>query len=1494
MAVSNYADVKLVGIAGKAEAFATVKFKALYNKKTGEVGVPTEVEFETAASADGGFLFEEIILQDAMSGQLTYSISYVNKIGRLVESKSMKKFIDVDGPNEPPTIVRPKPNHPEGAEEFHLTKTQKIDVTGRAIPGNKIVAYNKAYDDMVGLTDGDLGLFTTVDEAGNWTIKSIPLFNDIAITENDDDVNEISFAQYDQFGIEGSTDAEGNFGEGLGRATLKVKYHSAYGEVPEPPVEPLERIELKESEYESDKPGNLVALEWSKDGMAGLRILSHFDVWYTKKAEIKWKKHNKEPIYSEKYEVSALEPDTDYVFQLIAVGTDNSESRSSDLSWNEADVEAIDRIFAKTSVTFVKDSIPPAVPYDVSAIFARVGLGEVRLSWKFKPEEDLEGFYVYESRVLPENAQDFNAAGGWGDPIGLEGDTGETVPFEPPRDDGEIVGEEMSVAIDRGDREDGTYYYAVEAVDLSGNASKKSGAKRLFIGPSSEAKIADPKPPSVVTAKTVKNNDGLLGVRISFEVLPEIGKYLIYRSIKNPLIVNEFDTWGDAVTVRVSEEILENLPEGAQYQYVDNYSVFPPEEDSEPDGLVEGEYFYVVASVSEVDEVDVATSELSDLVSAEVIEAEAETDTTPPSEASNLMVRSTSVTENELLWTISDEEDLAGYRVYRSLKDPADSSFVNPADWNLVPGPTDGSADEENSWVWVSKGEGPELNGVIPLPSVGTKVLYFDSKNIQSGRKYYYNVQAVDTATPRNYANALGDVEVPADTSHLEPLSKPEEVTAVAGNQEVRLQWRYDEALPDGSTYEVYRSNANPAMTMQFTGWDLVAEGVPEPTSGNYVVYYDQGGSEPSNGTTYYYSIVAVAPTGGNRSQYSDWVFAKPSVDSVIEEVPDAPVILDVTMRPDNQVEVSWIADFSGSIRGYNVFRSEIHPSEPSFEHPTSFVDLALLGSWQLASLSEGDIDAVDTLVPNPSAGETCVFLDSEHPANKRVYYAVQAVGMSDNSISLLSDLLSLYTEAPVIAKPTPETPEGFEVIQVAEGMQLRWLKNEDIPNGGYRIYRSLEGVEPTDWENWVGWERLKIDTGQYTVFDEVTIPQSSAGDVLTYVDKDATTNGQSYFYTVVALNGYGVESEYALYGGGERLASPDTEAPDAPVIASALVTSDLSVELMWAASDSDDVDGYNVYRSSLPESDGSFGSWGDPLNGLLNLIEHVEGVNEFVFVDEEVATGEKWYYAIEAVDESGNVSDKFAPELLHVEIPADQDFLAPAVVTGLITEGGDGFAKLFWDKVVYNDDDTNIVDLDGYEVLVSEKDPSYPVDFSSWEHASSMLIAQPTENVVQFLDSGVSNGTKRFYAIRARDIAGNISAIGLAFGVMPSASPDVDVPNVPQNVSVVVGGPQDVVLSWEKNTEIDLFGYNVYRSYVPVSDAMYVAPDDDWVDTGSWKKMNGDVIQNPAAGSVVSFAIPEKFVSPSQTYYYVVQARDTNNNISASSDVVEAVTPGS
>ena len=188
-----------------------------------------------------------------------------------------------------------------------------------------------------------------------------------------------------------------------------------------------------------------------------------------------------------------------------------------------------------------------------------------------------------------------------------------------------------------------------------------------------------------------------------------------------------------------------------------------------------------------------------------------------------------------------------------------------------------------------------------------------------------------------------------------------------------------------------------------------------------------------------------------------------------------------------------------------------------------------------------------------------------------------------------------------------------------------------------------------------------------------------------------------------------------------------------------AVVTGD-SVALTWAASTDDvGVTGYQVHRGSSADFTPSAGT----------LVDTVTGTT-FTDADRPAATA---YYRIVAVDAAGNLSEP--SQAAEAIVP---DVTAPSTPGGVTAvAGGDPEIVVSWTA------STDDLGVSGYDV-----------------YRGTTRVGQTTGTT--FTDTGLTAATAYQYTVRARDVAGNVSAASTAVTVTTKSdtTPDTTAPSSP------------------------------------------------------------------------------------------------------------------
>jgi fibronectin type 3 domain-containing protein len=192
---------------------------------------------------------------------------------------------------------------------------------------------------------------------------------------------------------------------------------------------------------------------------------------------------------------------------------------------------------------------------------------------------------------------------------------------------------------------------------------------------------------------------------------------------------------------------------------------------------------------------------------------------------------------------------------------------------------------------------------------------------------------------------------------------------------------------------------------------------------------------------------------------------------------------------------------------------------------------------------------------------------------------------------------------------------------------------------------------------------------------------------------------------------------------------SSEDPPPPAPTGISA-TAEDGAVTLDWTPPNGEEVDGYNVYRST--------GSFSDP-----GSAQQITGslVNGTDYRDADVENETTYYYRVSAVKASGDES-----ELSGEASATPADRTPPAAPSELSGTSEDGAVALEWNA-------PSASDLSGHRVYRSESSFSDP-DAATRANDDGLVSG------TSYTDDGAANGTTYYYRVAAVDDAGNESTL--------------------------------------------------------------------------------------------------------------------------------------
>ena len=243
------------------------------------------------------------------------------------------------------------------------------------------------------------------------------------------------------------------------------------------------------------------------------------------------------------------------------------------------------------------------------------------------------------------------------------------------------------------------------------------------------------------------------------------------------------------------------------------------------------------------------------------------------------------------------------------------------------------------------------------------------------------------------------------------------------------------------------------------------------------------------------------------------------------------------------------------------------------------------------------------------------------------------------------------------------------------------------------------------------------------------------------------------------------------------------TYAPDAP-IANALPATDDdgNVSLSWNAPVDTDLDYYNVYRSNFPDV---------PIDAS-HRITTPGTLDSTKYNDTYLANG-TYYYIITSVDLTGHES------LASNEISTIVgDLIKPKAP---ILEEPDSFPLDIDVKILINWTFENPNDVISCNIYRSTQ-PGFQL-------GESTFLTNILKSKTSYEDQVILSG-KYYYKVTSIDINGLESNKS---NEVNTTYEDITSPQEPRNLETDIEGENDVVLSWDSSSDIDISYYKIYRS---------------------------------------------------------------------------------
>ena len=841
--------------------------------------------------------------------------------------------------------------------------------------------------------------------------------------------------------------------------------------------------------------------------------------------------------------------------------------------------------------------------------------------------------------------------------------------------------------------------------------------------------------------------------------------------------------------------------------------------------------------------------------------------------------------------TASAESDRSGFVSAEVVSDEV--SPTAPRNLSAVPDETDFGRVTLSWSAPVTDADGGELSGLsgfvvlrseggnasfVALDTLSADARTYVDAGLKALTTYAYTVVAFDNAG--NESSQASSVQ-----TRTQGVQVPGGLSARGGIGRVVLSWAAVQA--EGlQGYNVFRSTRSDQGYARLTG----VEGTPFTTG--QTTYVD---SNLTGGERFFYRVVAV--TASAESEQSGFVSAEVLVDELpparpanLSAVPDETDFGRVTLNWSAPVTDSGGGDLSG-LSGYLVFRSlgstasfvqVAQVSEPGYEdnglEPSktyfytvvavdgagnqsaraSFVNVRTNGPDQVPPSSPGNLSAVpdesdfgrvtlswSSPVTDADGGELTgltgyVVLRSEGgttsfvaldtlTAEVRSYvdeglkalttyaYTVIAFDGSGNESGPASSVLT--------ATQGVEVPSGLSAQGGIGLVVLSWTAVGVEGLQGYDLYRSSRSDQ--GYTRLTGVEGTPFTTGQTT-----------------YVDSNLA-GGDRFFYRVVAVTA-STQSAQSEFVSAEVLG--DQVPPSAPE--NLLAVPDESdfgtITLNWSASTTDsdggdltDLASYIILRSK---------------NSAAAVVP-VDTVDASVtrFVDSGLDEATTYFYALSAVDETGNTSTLSSSAF---------------ATTGGISRPGGVRAASGIKQIVVTWNASSDGELQGYNIYRSIRSDQGYTRLTGVEN-TPFTTGQTT-----YIDSGLTGGATFFYRVSAVATDGESDQSSFVGATVQSDNRGPAAPTFVEGTPVT-GDPEQLNITWKAPTTdsngsalTGLDSYLIYRS--DTSDGQF-----------------------SLVGSSTATSFVDTGLTAQTTFFYQVEAADSDGNVSPRSTTISATSGG-
>ncbi len=384
--------------------------------------------------------------------------------------------------------------------------------------------------------------------------------------------------------------------------------------------------------------------------------------------------------------------------------------------------------------------------------------------------------------------------------------------------------------------------------------------------------------------------------------------------------------------------------------------------------------------------------------------------------------------------------------------------------------------------------------------------------------------------------------------------------------------------------------------------------------------------------------------------------------------------------------------------------------------------------------------------------------------------------------------------------------PDSITVTRKKKGIEVDWINNIDK-------YFAYDVYQKTGDGEWV------------LIMDHVT--STSVKNNKPILNKKASPD-TAYTFKVCGYDYFGQQSQMSK---DFLMDIQDFDPPAIPIVRIDVDSKKMSVSISWSQNTDEDLSHFNIYRSIDPDY------FNEP---RINKVDIAKTDTFFIDYPEEAGS---YYYIIEAVDLSGNVSKSLFVNgtVYDIRPPVAPKYLISRVDTG---------------KLYLNWDANSEKDLQGYRLYRSVADEDN-LD-NKFVVVNSSII--DTNFYMEPMSKNVRS--KFVYQVRALDSNFNVSK---ASNQVLAQLPDVIAPKAPF-IKRTYEVNDTMQIEWMPNVESDLASYNIFKRIKG--------------DTSDFEQLN--LYSIPKNVNIYS----DVDVIRGQFYEYYLQATDLSNLTSEKSNI--------